>query len=105
LLSGFIGAAIGIGFFFKSAAPFYFGGPIFFCLSYILIGTVAYAVLVRSIHLKAYRHITLGEMVSYLPLPGGWFTLANRTLNPSFVFFFADTSNYGRALPLDGYIG
>ena len=29
--------------------------------------------------------ITLGEMVSYLPLPGGWFTITGRTLNPSFV--------------------
>jgi amino acid transporter len=43
-------------------------------------------------------------MVSYLPLPGGWFALANRALNPSLVCCIAEKIN-DRDLHLDGYIG
>lgn len=37
-------------------------------------GTVMYAVL-----------ITLGEMISFLPIPGGFFSLATRFLSPAIV--------------------
>jgi hypothetical protein len=40
-----------------------------------------------------YSQITLGEMVAYLPIPGSFFALANRILNPSIVLSSCDKSN------------
>jgi len=47
-------------------------------------GTVLYSVLVLTL-LIIYDKISYGEMVSYLPVPGGFFALANRTLSPALV--------------------
>ena len=45
-------------------------------------------------------------MVSYLPLPGTFFALANRTLSPSLVFPLSNKYTYAlRALPSAGFIG
>jgi yeast amino acid transporter len=69
-----VGAAIGAGLLFQSGKALYIGGPVSLWLGYLLMGTVMYAVL-----------ITLGEMISFLPIPGGFFSLATRFLSPAIV--------------------
>jgi hypothetical protein len=52
-----------------------------------------------------YGQITLGEMVAYLPIPGSFFALANRILNPSIVLSYCDDNLMPRDLRADGCIG
>jgi len=68
----------------------FLGGPAALVLAYLLMGTVVYAVLVISnaIATASNSKITLGEMVSFLPISGAIFTLANRTLSPSLVWSY-----------------
>jgi hypothetical protein len=44
-------------------------------------------------------------MISYLPLPGAWFALANRIWSPSLVRTFSEICNLQRALHWGGYTG
>ncbi|KAJ7068002.1 amino acid permease [Mycena amicta] len=52
-----------------------FGGPVGLLLGYVAVGTITYSVM-----------ISLGEMISYLPIPGGHLTLARRFVDPAFSF-------------------
>ncbi|KAG2110159.1 amino acid permease [Suillus cothurnatus] len=52
-----------------------YGGPIGLLLGYIVMGTIVYCVM-----------ITLGEMVAFLPIPGGHIKLAERFVDPAFSF-------------------
>ncbi|KAK7677520.1 hypothetical protein QCA50_019526 [Cerrena zonata] len=70
-----IGGVIGTGLFLGTATGLQTGGPVGLLLAYIVIGSICYAVMV-----------TLGEMVSYLPVPGGHLTLAERFVDPAFSF-------------------
>jgi yeast amino acid transporter len=83
----FSGAAIGTGLFYQSGKVLYFAGPVPACVAYLLMGSVVYTVLVHlsSKHSGLSKKISYGEMVSFLPLPGGFFALANRNLSPSLV--------------------
>jgi len=70
-----IGGVIGTGLFLSSANALRFGGPVGLLLGYAAVGTITYSVMV-----------SLGEMISYLPIPGGHVTLAKRFVDPAFSF-------------------
>ena len=70
-----IGGVIGTGLFLGTAGSLQNAGPVGLLLGYAIVGTVAYAVMV-----------SVGEMVSYLPVPGGHIALAARFVNPAFSF-------------------
>ncbi|KAG2110934.1 amino acid permease [Suillus discolor] len=70
-----IGGVIGTGLFVGTANSLSYGGPIGLLLGYIVMGTIVYCVM-----------ISLGEMVAYLPIPGGHIKLAERFVDPAFSF-------------------
>ncbi|KAI0784619.1 amino acid permease [Abortiporus biennis] len=70
-----IGGVIGTGLFLSTAGALQNGGPVGLLLGYITVGSICYAVM-----------ISLGEMISYLPLPGGHITLANRFVDQAWAF-------------------
>ncbi|KAG2117799.1 amino acid permease [Suillus discolor] len=70
-----IGGVIGTGLFVGTANSLRNGGPIGLLLGYIVMGSIVYCVM-----------ITLGEMVAYLPIPGGHIKLAERFVDPAFSF-------------------
>ncbi|KAG2146553.1 amino acid permease [Suillus bovinus] len=70
-----IGGVIGTGLFVGTANSLRNGGPIGLLLGYIVMGSIVYCVM-----------ITLGEMVAYLPVPGGHIKLAERFVDPAFSF-------------------
>lgn len=70
-----IGGVIGTGLFLSSGSSLKHGGPLGLWLGYIVVGSMCYCTM-----------ICLGEMVSYLPIPGGHIKLAERFVNPAFSF-------------------
>ncbi|KAG2346365.1 hypothetical protein BDR05DRAFT_1057513 [Suillus weaverae] len=70
-----IGGVIGTGLFVGTADSLMYGGPIGLLLGYIVMGSIVYCVM-----------ITLGEMVAFLPIPGGHIKLAERFVDPAFSF-------------------
>ncbi|KAN0125126.1 amino acid permease [Russula decolorans] len=70
-----IGGVIGTGLFLSSANSLRHGGPVGLLLGYIVVGTICYSVM-----------ISLGEMISYLPIPGGHIKLAERFVDGAFSF-------------------
>ncbi|KZS93405.1 amino acid permease [Sistotremastrum niveocremeum HHB9708] len=67
-----IGGVIGTGLFLGTGGALQQGGPVGLLLGY---GTITYAVMV-----------SLGEMISYLPIPGGHIKLADRFVDPALSF-------------------
>jgi len=70
-----IGGVIGTGLFLGTATALQNGGPIGLLLGYITMGSICYSVM-----------LSLGEMVAYLPIPGGHIKLAERFVDPAFSF-------------------
>ncbi|KAK7694580.1 hypothetical protein QCA50_001766 [Cerrena zonata] len=70
-----IGGVIGTGLFLGTATSLRDGGPIGLLLGYAVVGTICYSVMV-----------SLGEMVAYLPIPGGHIRLAERFVDPALSF-------------------
>ncbi|KAJ7774202.1 amino acid permease [Mycena maculata] len=70
-----IGGVIGTGLFLGTATSLKNGGPIGLLLGYLAVGSITYSVM-----------ISLGEMVAYLPVPGGHIKLAERFVDPAFSF-------------------
>jgi amino acid transporter len=70
-----IGGVIGTGLFLGTATALRHGGPVGLLLGYIVVGTICYSVM-----------ISLGEMIAYLPVPGGHIKLAERFVDPAFSF-------------------
>eukprot|EP00914_Ancora_sagittata_P015549 GHVO01030856.1.p1 GENE.GHVO01030856.1~~GHVO01030856.1.p1 ORF type:complete len:498 (+),score=21.02 GHVO01030856.1:1-1494(+) len=70
-----IGGVIGTGLFLGTATSLANGGPVGLLLGYITVGTVCWATMV-----------SLGEMVAYLPIPGGHIKLAERFVDSAFSF-------------------
>ncbi|KIY45383.1 hypothetical protein FISHEDRAFT_49356 [Fistulina hepatica ATCC 64428] len=70
-----IGGVIGTGLFLGTATSLRNGGPVGLVLGYAAVGTITYTVM-----------ISLGEMVSYLPIPGGHIKLAERFVDPALSF-------------------
>ena len=70
-----IGGVIGTGLFLGTAGSLENGGPVGLLLGYSVVGTITYCVM-----------ISLGEMIAYLPIPGGHIALAERFVDPAFAF-------------------
>ncbi|KAG1755091.1 amino acid permease [Suillus paluster] len=70
-----IGGVIGTGLFVGTANSLAWGGPVGLLLGYMVMGSIVYCVMV-----------TLGEMVAFLPIPGGHIKLAERFVDPAFSF-------------------
>lgn len=70
-----IGGVIGTGLFLGTGGALSRGGPIGLLLGYMIMGSICYAVM-----------ISLGEMIAYLPIPGGHIKLAERFVDPAFSF-------------------
>ncbi|KAF8211454.1 amino acid permease [Mycena galopus ATCC 62051] len=70
-----IGGVIGTGLFLGTATSLQRGGPVGLLLGYLAVGSITYSVM-----------ISLGEMVAYLPIPGGHIKLAERFVDPAFSF-------------------
>ncbi|KAL5488326.1 hypothetical protein ACEPAI_6434 [Sanghuangporus weigelae] len=70
-----IGGVIGTGLFLGTATSLRNGGPLGLVLGYLIVGSICYSVM-----------ISLGEMVAYLPIPGGHIKLAERFVNPALSF-------------------
>ncbi|KAK0465379.1 amino acid permease [Desarmillaria tabescens] len=70
-----IGGVIGTGLFLGTATSLMNGGPVGLLLGYITVGTICWSVMV-----------SLGEMVAYLPIPGGHIKLAERFVDPALSF-------------------
>ncbi|EJD00917.1 amino acid permease [Fomitiporia mediterranea MF3/22] len=68
-------SVIGTGLFLGTATSLANGGPLGLLLGYITVGTICYSVM-----------ISLGEMVAYLPIPGGHIKLAGRFVDPALSF-------------------
>ncbi|KAI0321690.1 amino acid permease [Amylostereum chailletii] len=81
-----IGGVIGTGLFLGTATSLANGGPVGLLLGYLVMGT-----------------ISLGEMISYLPIPGGHIKLAERFVDPamSFTMGWNYWYNYTIALPAE----
>ncbi|KAI9567926.1 amino acid transporter [Boletus coccyginus] len=69
------GGVIGTGLFFGTAPSLMNGGPLGLLLAYVFMGTICFATMV-----------SLGEMIAFLPLPGGFIKLAERFVDPAFAF-------------------
>ncbi|KAJ3150972.1 hypothetical protein HDU86_006228 [Geranomyces michiganensis] len=70
-----IGGVIGTGLFLGTGGALRNGGPLGLLLGYAIMGSVCYCVM-----------CSLGEMVSFLPLPGGHIKLAARFVDPALSF-------------------
>ncbi|KAJ8597147.1 hypothetical protein M405DRAFT_925042 [Rhizopogon salebrosus TDB-379] len=70
-----IGGVIGTGLFLGTASALMNGGPVGLLLGYMFIGSICYCVM-----------ISVGEMITYLPIPGGHIKLAERFVDPAFSF-------------------
>ncbi|KIJ64041.1 hypothetical protein HYDPIDRAFT_28933 [Hydnomerulius pinastri MD-312] len=68
-----IGGVIGTGLFLGTASALMEGGPLGLLLGYAFIGSMCYCVMV-----------SVGEMISLLPLAGGHIRLAERFVDPAF---------------------
>ncbi|EGN92085.1 hypothetical protein SERLA73DRAFT_117803 [Serpula lacrymans var. lacrymans S7.3] len=70
-----IGGVIGTGLFLGTANALRWGGPLGLLLGYAVVGSICYSVM-----------ISLGEMIAYLPIPGGHIKLAERFVDPAWSF-------------------
>ncbi|KIJ68243.1 hypothetical protein HYDPIDRAFT_24541 [Hydnomerulius pinastri MD-312] len=70
-----IGGVIGTGLFLGTANNLRNGGPVGLLLGFIVMGSLVFCMM-----------ITLGEMVAFLPIPGGHIALAERFVDRSFSF-------------------
>ncbi|TNY18711.1 amino acid permease [Rhodotorula diobovata] len=68
-----MGGVIGTGLFLGTAQSLSMAGPLGLLLAFALVGALVWAMM-----------ISLGEMISHLPLAGGHVTLASRLVDPAF---------------------
>ncbi|KAF8313221.1 hypothetical protein DL93DRAFT_2167944 [Clavulina sp. PMI_390] len=84
-----IGGAIGTGVFLGSGSSLADGGPLGLWLGYVSVASICYAMMV-----------SLGEMVSFLPIPGGHIALAERFVSPALSFAMGWNYWYSWAITL-----
>ncbi|KAL2799253.1 amino acid permease/ SLC12A domain-containing protein [Aspergillus keveii] len=70
-----IGGAIGTGLFIGSGTAIAHAGPVGALIAYIFVGSLVYSVMT-----------SLGEVATYLPIPGAYMTYASRFIDPSLGF-------------------
>ncbi|EIW74479.1 amino acid permease [Coniophora puteana RWD-64-598 SS2] len=79
-----VGGVIGTGLFLGSATALKNAGPVGMLLAYIFIGSICFCVMV-----------SVGEMISFLPIAGGHIRLAERFVDPAFSFALGWSFWYG----------
>ncbi|KAF8522920.1 amino acid transporter [Hysterangium stoloniferum] len=88
-----IGGVIGTGLFLGTASSLAAGGPAGLLLGYLVVATVCVGVM-----------LALGEIITFLPVPGGQMTLAGRFVDPALTFALGWTSWYAVVISLPAEI-
>ncbi|KAJ5653524.1 hypothetical protein N7490_000527 [Penicillium lividum] len=94
-----IGGTIGTGLFIGSGTAIANGGPVGALIAYIFVGTIVYSVMTA-----------LGEMATYLPIPGAFTAYATRFVDPSlgfamgWIYWFSWASTFALELTATGLI-
>ncbi|KAH7890304.1 amino acid permease [Phlebopus sp. FC_14] len=83
-----VGGVIGTGLFLGTASSLSYGGPLGLLLGYTFIGSICLCVMV-----------SVGEMISLLPLAGGHIRLAERFVDPAFSFAMGWNCWYSWTVP------
>ncbi|KAJ5099270.1 hypothetical protein N7532_006271 [Penicillium argentinense] len=94
-----IGGTIGTGLFISSGTAIVDAGPVGALIAYIFVGTIVYSVMTA-----------LGELATYIPIPGSFTTYAARLIHPSlgfsmgWIYWFSWASTFALELTTTGLI-
>ncbi|RAL02023.1 putative arginine transporter [Aspergillus ibericus CBS 121593] len=94
-----IGGTIGTGLFIGSGTAVAEGGPVGALIAYIFVGTIVYSVMT-----------SLGEIATYIPIPGAFTAYAARLVDPSlgfamgWIYWFSWASTFALELTATGLI-
>jgi len=88
-----IGGVIGTGLFLGTAGSLSQGGPGGLLLGYLVVASVCFCVMT-----------CLGEMVTYLPIAGGYITLATRCVDPALGFAIGWSNCYSGCIAIPAEI-
>ncbi|PYH79627.1 amino acid permease [Aspergillus uvarum CBS 121591] len=94
-----IGGTIGTGLFIGSGTAVANGGPVGALIAYAFVGTIVYSVMT-----------SLGEIATYIPIPGAFTAYAARLVDPSlgfamgWIYWFSWASTYALELTATGLI-
>ncbi|KAJ5833178.1 hypothetical protein N7474_001489 [Penicillium riverlandense] len=94
-----IGGTIGTGLFIGSGTAIAYGGPIGALIAYIFVGTIVFSVMTA-----------LGEIATYIPIPGAFTAYATRLIDPSlgfsmgWIYWFSWASTFALELTATGLI-
>ncbi|CAI7659106.1 unnamed protein product [Penicillium pancosmium] len=94
-----IGGTIGTGLFIGSGAAIANAGPVGALIAFIFVGTIVYSVMTA-----------LGEVATYIPVPGSFTTYATRLIHPSlgfsmgWIYWFSWASTFALELTATGLI-
>ncbi|KAJ5908017.1 hypothetical protein N7495_000699 [Penicillium taxi] len=94
-----IGGTIGTGLFIGSGTAIAHAGPVGALIAYIFVGTIVYSVMTA-----------LGEIATYIPVPGSFTTYATRLIDPSlgfsmgWIYWFSWASTFALELTATGLI-
>ncbi|KAJ6107672.1 Arginine permease CAN1 [Penicillium sp. IBT 18751x] len=94
-----IGGTIGTGLFIGSGAAIAMAGPVGALIAFIFVGSIVYSVM-----------IALGEIATYIPIPGAFTSYAARLIDPSlgfsmgWIYWFSWASTFALELTATGMI-
>ena len=94
-----IGGTIGTGLFIGSGTAVAHAGPVGALIAYIFVGTIVYSVMTA-----------LGEIATYIPIPGAFTSYAARLIDPSlgfamgWIYWFSWASTFALELTATGLI-
>lgn len=94
-----IGGTIGTGLFIGSGTAIANAGPVGALIAFIFVGTIVYSVMTA-----------LGEIATYIPVPGSFTTYATRLIHPSlgfsmgWIYWFSWASTFALELTATGLI-
>ncbi|KAF3396511.1 Arginine permease [Penicillium rolfsii] len=94
-----IGGTIGTGLFIGSGTAIAHAGPVGALIAYIFVGTIVYSVMTA-----------LGEIATYIPIPGAFTSYAARLVDPSlgfsmgWIYWFSWASTFALELTATGLI-
>ncbi|OJJ33087.1 hypothetical protein ASPWEDRAFT_605289 [Aspergillus wentii DTO 134E9] len=94
-----IGGTIGTGLFISSGTAIAHAGPVGALIAYLFVGSIVYSVM-----------ISLGEVATYIPIPGAFTSYAARLIDPSlgfamgWIYWFSWASTFALELTATGLI-
>ncbi|PLB33801.1 putative arginine transporter [Aspergillus candidus] len=94
-----IGGTIGTGLFISSGTAIANGGPVGALIAYLFVGSIVYSVMT-----------SLGEIATYIPIPGAFTAYAARLIDPSlgfamgWIYWFSWASTFALELTATGLI-